>query len=224
VFSISDTKSVPSVNYFYWTGALDLPDLQPFFSTMLHLNKRRVKLTDEGFSFLTPDSWRTEPAIQREYEQIHFNRYQSDKNAIHHLLGVGHKLFDAALLQAIDFSACVSVLPCLKQTLFIFMITDRVTGINSNIRQAVAAVSIDLSKKAAILKDWEIIEILNQYLPELKRIPESFDCPKLNSGEICQLLADAEQFLEKNLNDLEFPFKVPAIQAISVLLPSKEAV
>jgi hypothetical protein len=27
VFSISDTKSVPSVNYFYWTGALGNPDI-----------------------------------------------------------------------------------------------------------------------------------------------------------------------------------------------------
>jgi len=203
---------------------LDLPDLQPFFSTILHLNKRRVKLTNEGFSFLTPDSWRTEPAIQREYEQVHFNRYRRDKDAVDHLLGVGHKLFDAALSQAIGFSACVSVLPSLKQALFIFLIVDRVTGINSNIRQTVAAVSIDLSNKSAILKDWELIETLNPYLPELKRIPESSACSQLSSGEICQLLADAEQFLENHLNNLALPFKVPAIQAISVLLPSNEVV
>ena len=165
---------------------LDLPDLQPFFSTMLLLNKRRVKLTNEGFSFITPDSWRTDPAIKKEYEQVHFNRNRCDRDAGHHLLGVGHKLFDAALSQSIGFSACVSVLPNLEQALFIFLIADRVTGYGSNIRQAVAAVSIDLSQKAAILKDWELIETLNQYLPELKRTPESSDCSKLSSGEICQ--------------------------------------
>jgi len=203
---------------------LDLPDLQPFFSTMLHLNKRRVKLTNEDLSFITPDSWRTEPAIQKEYEQVHFNRAQRAHDAGHHLLGVGHKLFNAALSQSIGFSDCVTVLPNLKQALFVFIIADRVTGINSNIRQAVAAVSIDLSKEAAILKDWELIKILNQYLPDLKRIPESFVCAKLSSGEICRLLADAENFLEKHLNDLDLPFKVPSIQAISILLPQKEAV
>ncbi len=140
------------------------------------------------------------------------------------MLGVGHKLFDAALSQSIGFSACVSVLPNLKQALFIFLIADRVTGYGSNIRQAVAAVSIDLSQKAAILKDWELIETLNQYLPELKRTPESSDCSKLSSGEICQLLADAQKFLEKHLNDLALPFKVPSIQAISILLPPNKAV
>lgn len=198
---------------------LDLPDLQPFLSTMLYLNKRRVKLIDESFSFLTPDSWRVDPAIQKEYDRVHFNRYRRDGDVTHHLLGVGHKLFDAALSQAMSFSACVCVLPGLKQSLFIFLIIDRVTGINSNIRQTVAAVSIDLSKTATILKDWELIKVLNE-LPELKKLPELSNYFELSSIEICQLLVDAEQFLEKHLNDLDLPFKIPAIQAISVLLPS----
>jgi hypothetical protein len=45
---------------------------------MLYLNKRRVKLTDESFSFLTPDSWRVDPAIQKEYDRVHFNRDASE--------------------------------------------------------------------------------------------------------------------------------------------------
>lgn len=199
---------------------LDLPDLQPFFTTMLHLNKRRVKLTDEGLSFITPDSWRIDPTVQREYEQVHFNRYRRDKDVTHYLLGVGHKLFDAALSQAISFSACVSVLPSLKQSLFIFAIGDRVTGINSNIRQAVAAVSIDSSRKAAIVKDWELIKMLNE-LDDLRKLTEPSNYFKLSSTEICELLSVAEQFLDQHLNDLDLPFKIPAIQAISVLLPSK---
>jgi hypothetical protein len=135
------------------------------------------------------------------------------------LLGIGHKLFDAALSQAMSFSACVCILPGLKNSLFIFLIIDRVTGINSNIRQAVTAVSIDFSKTAAILKDWELIKVLNE-LPELKKLPKFSNYFELSSIEICQLLVDAEQFLEKHLNDLALPFKIPAIQAISVLLPS----
>ena len=203
---------------------LDLPDLQPFFLAMLQLNKRRVKQTHEGLSFITPDSWRTEPVIQREYEQIHFNRYRRDRNSVHNLLGVGHKLFNASLAQAIDFTAFVSVLPCLKQNLFVFLVNDRVTGTSYNIRQIVLAVSIDLSEKIAILKDWELLETLNQYLPELKRLPESINHPKLDADEICQLLADAQDFLEKNLNYIDISFKVPAIQAISVLLISNHTV
>ncbi|MDV2994845.1 MAG: hypothetical protein N4J56_004499 [Chroococcidiopsis sp. SAG 2025] len=202
---------------------LDLPDLQPFFLAMLHLNKRRIKHTDEKFSFLTPDSWRIEPAIQREYEQVHFNRYLRDRNAIHHLLGVGHKLFDAALAQAMGFSECVAVLPGLKQILFIFLISDRVTG-NSNIRQAIAAVSIDLFNQAYILKDWELIATINLYLADFKKIPESSNCCTLSVGEICQSLTSAEQFLEKHLDNLDLPFKILAIEAIAVLLPSNKRV
>ncbi len=202
---------------------LDLPALQPFFLTMLHLNKRRVKLTkltDEVFSFITPENWKIEPGIQREYEQVHFNRDRRDQNVTHHLLGVGHKLFNAALSQAIGFSASVSVLPDLNQSLFIFIISDRVTGINSHIRQAVAAVSINSSHQAIILKDWEIIAQLNQYLSNFKKIPESSASPQLSSEQICQLLTDAESFLEKHLNLLDIPFKIPAIQAISIIIPS----
>ncbi|MEH2096654.1 DEAD/DEAH box helicase [Nostoc sp.] len=203
---------------------LDLPDLQSFFLTMLQLNKRRIKFTDEGFSFITPDTWRTESAIQREYEEVHFNRYRGDKNPAHHLLGVGHKLFNAALSEATSFTACVTVLPCVKQPLFIFLIIDRVTGIQSNVRQAVVGISIDLSKQATIVKDWELIATLNQYLPELKKISESSNACLLNANEISRLLANAEQFLENNLNSLNLPFKVPTIQAISVILPAKEAI
>jgi len=200
---------------------LDLPDLQPFFLTMLNLNKRRVKVSHESISFLTPDSWRNDPAIQRDYQLMHFNRYQRDRDTMQRLLGVGHKLFDAALLQAMNFTANVSVLPNLETALFIFILTDRVTGKNFNIKQAVFGVSIDLSYQATILKDWELLETLNNYLPNLKKISPSSDQSQLTSSQIVQLLAEAENYLKKHLSKLDLPFKIPSMQVVSTLLPSK---
>lgn len=201
---------------------LDLPDLKPFFSTMLHLNKRRVKLTEAGFSFLTPDPWRTEPAIQREYKEVHFDRYRKDKNNTNKLLGVGHKLFDAALSQAIGLSACVCALPLLEQPLFIFAITDRVTSSISNIKQTIVGTRVNLPKeKSVILKDWELIDTLNRSYKSAKYIQESNSSPALDFEEIQNLLITQEVFLEKNLKNLNISFKVPIIQIVGILVPFK---
>lgn len=200
---------------------LDLPDLQTFFLTMLNLNKRRIKISNQTISFLTPDSWRNDPAIQRDYQLMHFNRYQRDRDSMQGLLGVGHKLFDAALSQAMSFTANVSVLPNLEQALFVFILTDRVIGISSNIKQAVFGVSINSSQKAAILKDWVLLETFNNYLSSLKKTSRYANKCQLKSNQIIKLLAEAEIYLKKHLNNLDLPFKIPSIQVISAFLPSK---
>lgn len=200
---------------------LDLPDLQPFFLAILNLNKRRITQTEDGLAFITPDAWRTEPAIQREYKQVYFNRNRRNKSGENHLLGVGHKLLDTALSQAASFSACVTELPNLKEMLFVFQVTDRVTSRNTQVRQTLAVVSIDSCEKMTILKDWELIKILNKSMPDLKKNSEANQNSKSSPTKLCELLDTSKQFLEENLDILDFPFKVPSIQSLSVLIPCK---
>ena len=203
---------------------LDLQDLQTFFLSMLHLNKRRITQAESGLAFLTPESWRIEPAIQREYEQVHFDRERSSHRDLSHLLGVGHKLLDAALSQAIGYTSCITTLPGLDQALFVFLITDRVTTSDSQvIRQSVVALSIDSSEKFWIVKDWELIRILNSYLKDSRKIPDLDPSFAPSPTLICQRLDRAKQFLEEHLHDLHLPFKVPSLQPISVILPETQA-
>jgi len=203
---------------------LDLQDLQPFFLAMLHLNKRRITQAESGLAFLTPESWRTEPAIQREYEQVHFDRGRRSQGDSSHLLGVGHKLLNAALFQAIGYTSGLTTLPGLSQTLFVFLVTDRVTSAESQIiRQSAVALSSDPVKGFRVVKDWELIQILNQHIKDFKKVTELHPSPDLSSTMICQQLNRAKQFLEEHLNQLRLPFRVPSIQATSVILPGTQA-
>ena len=42
----------------------DLPDLRPFFISMLRINRRMVREEPDGLAFLTPEAWLTEPAVR----------------------------------------------------------------------------------------------------------------------------------------------------------------
>jgi len=200
---------------------IDLPDLEPFFLKMLALNSRRITHTEAGISFITPENWRTEPAIRRNYENLHFSRQKiSDDNTIK-TLAVGHKLFNQALQQATEFMANVTTFTGLKYPLFIFQIIDRVTGTKTNAQQIIAGVELrDYSiEKAIILKDWEIIHQLNDYLKKgttLNSIPDNLG----STTEIMTLLKEAENLLRENLPSLNLPFQIPNLQAIAVFYPS----
>ena len=146
------------------------------------------------------DDTSAEPAIRRNYENLHFSRQKiGDDNTIK-TLAVGHKLFEQALKQATDFKASVTTFTGLKYPLFIFKIIDRVTGSKTNAQQIIVGVEIlEFSlENATILKDWEIIKKLNHYLkiPKTNLIPES---PSLSS-EIMSFLTQAENFLTENLH------------------------
>jgi len=192
---------------------VDLPDLQPFLLNMLHINKRRVTQTNEGISFITPDTWFVEPAIQRRYENMHFDRNRRDRNTTTTLLGVGHRLFAQALQQAIDLPVSVAYLANLEQPLFVFRIADRITGRQMNVRQAISAIT-GQPEQFTLLKDWQLLQQLNQFSGNTN--PDSTGA----SGEsICQQLELAEIFLKENLQVLDLPFQIPTVQAIAVLYP-----
>src|SRR5262249_39698356 len=53
---------------------VDLPDLKAFSASMVAMNGRRVQVTSDGLSFLTPDAWLTSPRIMREYRDVRFER------------------------------------------------------------------------------------------------------------------------------------------------------
>ncbi|MCA6573318.1 MAG: DEAD/DEAH box helicase family protein [Pseudanabaena sp. M38BS1SP1A06MG] len=193
---------------------VDLPDLRPFFINMLHINKRRITQAPEGLSFITPDDWLVEPAIQKRYENMHFERSRRDKSAMPTLLGVGHRLFAQALQQAIDLPVGVTCLINLEHPLFVFRIADRVTSKQMNVRQAITAIT-GYSNQFVLLKDWQLLQQLNQ----LSSNPNSDLVNK--SGEfIYQQLEQAEIFLRANLHILDLPFQIPTLQAIAIFYPA----
>lgn len=193
---------------------VDLPDLRPFLINMLHINKRRITQTPEGLSFITPDDWLVEPAIQKRYENMHFERSRRDKSAMPTLLGVGHRLFAQALQQAIDLPVGVTCLINLEYPLFVFRIADRVTSKQMNVRQAIAAIT-GCSNQFALLKDWQLLQQLNQLSSNTNS-----DLVNESGDFIYQQLEQAEIFLRANLHILDLPFQIPTLQSIAIFYPA----
>ncbi|ASC70357.1 type III restriction endonuclease subunit R [Halomicronema hongdechloris C2206] len=200
---------------------VDLPDLRPFFETILQLNKRRISRNEDGLSFITPESWLTEPAIRKRYEHLHFDRACRGKKKINNLLGVGHCLMNQALKQALELDGCVAQLTELKDPVIIFQIVDRVTGVQTNVRQVVVGVKIIGSESEIdILKDWELLMLLNANVGQVDRSPDR-SRPEIEIDKVISLLEEAKKRLDSNLNKLDLPFQYPKILTSVLLYPKQ---
>lgn len=199
---------------------VDLPDLQPFFETMLQLNKRRISRTDEGLSFITPELWLVDPAILKRYEHLHFDRTCRDRVKVNNLLGVGHRLMSQALKQASELSSCVAQLPQLENTIVIFQISDRITGIQTNVRQIVVGIIVNSMNglDMALLKDWQLLKFLNQSFEKSDRM-QSSQHTSINVNDTLALLHAAEAYLHSQLKYLDIPFQFPKLQVCCLLYP-----
>jgi len=207
-FDYQDLKKIPPK---------DINDLQPFFETMLSLNKRRVLRDDSGLAFKTPDEWLKDAGIRQRYEGLLFKRDLRGKDAALRVVGVGHKVFDQAIAQATNFDACFTVVAGLVDCIAVFKIYDRVTSQEGSIRQIVVGV---LSGKEELLLDWQLIELLNNVLENKKG---GTDIPKgYNNDDMLHCIGVAEAVVKEKLKELNTPFNVPEIKLLSLLIGSTD--
>lgn len=201
---------------------LDLPDLQPFFEAMLVINHRKIRRDKEGISFKTPENWLNEPGISTTYENMISERYGSGKNTEKRILGVGHKLINKALQQALDSTSSVTIIPkaILKRPVIIFYITDRVTGEGGTVKFVIAGVEVKMTTPffLKVLRDWEILHELNEILVEVGTFPR--ETQRVDEVEkILSIVEEAYIYMENNLKGLDLPFKLPAIELLAFLWP-----
>jgi ERCC4-related helicase len=200
---------------------VDLPALRPFFLSMLKLNGRRFDdKDDEGLAFRTPDAWRTEPGIFSAYEQMVFNRSIRSKGAVKRVLGIGHKLVGQALRQAKTNNAHVATLSAksLKRPVLIFQIADRVTGEEGTVRMVIVGVEIEPEGSGVFLKDWELLERLNDITSGCPVKAKSSLAPK-DLEQVETALRANHEVVRERLPELALPFKVPEIEPVAILWP-----
>lgn len=203
---------------------LDLPALRPFLISMLYLNNRKIREDLEGVSFKTPEAWLSEPGIRTSYENMIFERQNKSRNAMHRILGVGHKLVNEAIKQAKNLteSACVLPSALLHDPIFVFQLYDRVTGSAGPVKVAVAGVKSDMNGCAedVILKDWELLEVLNDISrkPTLRKQTEELS--RASFQTIHSRVAQAADLIANNIATLDLPFTFPAQELIAILWPS----
>lgn len=201
---------------------LDLPDLRPFMETMLALNRRRVRGDEGAISFKTPEAWLTEPAVMTAYEGLHFDRNVKGHDAARRILGVGHKAMDQALRQALMDDSCIAGLPvvALPHPVIVARIVDRVTAAASPTRAVAVGVVVKAANGVAgeILKDWELIRLLNETLGRPGAQAEQVERPK-NGDAVTSCVETGLSLVRSSVSQMDLCFKLPSVELLAVLWP-----
>jgi ERCC4-related helicase len=198
---------------------VDLPDLLPFFRHALALNNRRLTEEDGQLAFITPDAWRKKDfALLPRYENLVFDRKLKGRDAAQRILGVGHRVFDAAFREADLLDTQIAVVAGLEQPLFLYEVWDRITGTGSQLAHVLVGVSIRYDSSMHLLRDWEVIQAINS----LKVSPRSADrrpgaAPTLGHAGAVER---TEAHLRAKLGDLELAFRLPEVRLAGALIPS----
>jgi hypothetical protein len=203
---------------------VDLPALKPFITGMLVLNNRRASEDAAGgLSFRTPESW-DDPALRASYSGMVFDRQYrapgaSTADTTRQILGVGHKVVDIALTKALGFENVLCSVPvaALPHPLVIFRITDQVTD-RSNGVQAVV-VGVGGKELGTLLRDWEVLELLNLVSDRLGRRRRATDSDPTQAADVASTVAAAEQVFRSKLEALRLPFQMPTATVVAVLWP-----
>lgn len=194
----------------------DLPDLEPFFRSMLALQGRRVTGDGGELSFKTPEAWLDDFALLPAYERLVFDRSVRGRDAAARVLGAGHRLFDRALRDAIDLDATVAAVPGLAAPLAVFRVRDRVTGGANAGKQTVCAVEA-AGDGLMLLRDWELLLRLNA-------LPSSRAMRGTSAGgpaaQALSVLRSADEHVATRLPDLRTPYRSPEIEPLVLLWPA----
>lgn len=202
---------------------VDLPNLKPFLISMLILNSRRIQESDKGVSFITPERWMNQPGIRSSYENMIFDRNVKGGEAAKRVLGVGHKVIDQSLQQAMSLKVSITTLSetVLKHPIIVFGIKDQVTTEEGAIKKMVTAVELGSQKDGndRLLKDWELLMKLNKISegPNIRRAKSAYSPAGISAVRAAVARADA--IVNQSLGELDIPFKYPVSDLITIIWP-----
>lgn len=193
---------------------VDLPDLEKFFTQTIGRHGRRIYRRDEGLEIKTPDEWKVRSyALRDKYEGLVFDRSLRGTNAASRVLGVGHPLFDIALQEARSLPATFACADGVAAPLLIVSVEDEVTGTGALVHRLIFGVT-EKEGKAEILRDWELLQVLNTLAP--KSSPETISKVMEGGAIVERLKKDFDADLLAHAPTLHRPVSWPEI----LLLPA----
>lgn len=201
---------------------IDLPALQPFLEGMLTLNGRRIIKNESELSFKTPDAWLDDPAIRSNYDNMVFDRNLRGPDVAKRVMGVGHKVIDQALKQALGGTASVATIPeqKLKHPIIVFRVFDSITGEKTSVRNRIVGI-IPKHKELGdfqIIHDWELLQEINT-LSGGKDIKSDSSAPIKDIDVIQGMVSAAIKYIYTKIHELDVPFKRPTVELYSILWP-----
>lgn len=196
---------------------VDLPDLESFFLSVLQTLGRRPVRSDDGLKLETPEPWRQEIGIDPEYERLHFDRRRMKKTEAVRLLGSGHRLFDRALKEAMLMPETVTALRHLKQSLVLVEVVDALGGQHSP--AVVLGISLDADSSAppTLLRDWEVLLALNNYIEKQGRQKDCLE-PQQLPAPIQSIIHDSKESILHMAREAMPQMQQPEIRPLGAVL------
>ena len=196
---------------------VDLPDLVPFFKSILAVRGRRPDQADGlRLRFRPPEEWKDDfsiAAIDR-YDLLFAREPQPKKGE--DVAGVGLRVVDRAVRDAAELTAAFSTIRGLDAPIFVFTVRDRITGSDSPIRAVVVAAQSVSDGTWRLIRDWELVQRLNP-IADKPRSPVFSDTRPSHVDS--EQLASARQYVESQVDALELPFALPTIESLACLVP-----
>lgn len=196
---------------------LDLPDLAPFFRLALRYNRRQVTETDGMLTFKTPEAWQRTPGIKPRYEDAHFDRRRpSPKKGT--ILGVGSRVFDAALGQACQLTDSYAASHHGESSglLLVYRTYDRITGNPAQPKSIVLGI-LHEGGEFRMLKDWQVLESLNAIASTTKSPVAEETPPNSISPGDQDILARADVVARAAIPSLDLPFRQPELELLGIM-------
>ena len=200
---------------------VDLPDLVPFFKAILAVRGRRPDQADNlRLSFRPPEEWKDDfliAAVDR-YDLL-FAREPQPKQG-EDLAGVGLRVVDRAVRDAVALSAAFATIRGLDAPIFVFSVRDRITGSDGPIRAAVVAAQSGADGDWNLIRDWELVHRLNPLADKPRSSVFSDAEPAL---DVSDLIASARQYVVSQIDALDLPFALPTVESLACLVPGQAA-
>ena len=198
---------------------VDLPDLVPFFKAILAVRGRRPDQTDDlRLSFRPPDEWKDDFTISAvDRFDLLFAREPRPKDG-EDVAGVGMRVVDRAVLDGVNLPAAFGAIMGLDAPVLVFAVRDRITSADSPIRTAVVGVQSSADGTYTLLRDWELMQYLN---PLADRPRSSVFVGRYPAPDLADLMEASRQYAESQIDALELPFTLPAIETLACLVPGE---
>jgi len=196
---------------------VDLPDLMPFFKSVLAmLGKRSRHIDDVRLSFNTPKKWMDDFTIAEKYNLLFARDLRPQEGE--DIAGVGLRVVDRALRTAINTTDSLAAMRGLDGELVVFALRDRITGAEGAVRRVIVGRKRCEGAQWSLLRDWQLLNSLSP-AADKPRSPD-FDVRPKTLVDIPSLLMEAEKELETRLKEIDLPFRLTAIECIACLLPA----
>ena len=196
---------------------VDLPDLVPFFKAILAVRGRRPDQTDDlRLRFRPAEEWKDDflvAAVDR-YDLLFAREPKPEEGE--DVAGVGLRVVDRAVRDAVELTESFAAIRGLDAPIFVFSVRDRITGSDGSVRAAVVAAQWGADGTWSLVRDWELVRRLNP-LADKPRSPVFRDSD--SADDVTGLMESARQYVVSEIDALDLPFALPAIESLACLVP-----